>query len=454
MLFEYDGTKITYKQFLLDVICFASKFDTHFKNNNNLIFANTSYKWAVAYFAIVISGGVAVLAEANLKADELNTLCSKYKIKNVVSEHNFLNEGNDLLFININDIKVNISQISDYKFANMSEENVCTIAFTSGTTDIAKGIMLSHKNLCCDAYAGCSIYKYEQTDVVLNILPFYHLFGLTCVLLASLICGNRVILSNVRTFFDDLKTVNPTSLLLVPEIVEFLLLRIQKSGLQETVGTRLRKILCGGSHINKETVNIYRKLGIYISSCYGMTECSPGIAINPVEGGRSGTDGLVISCNQVKISPDDHEILVKGSNVMVGYYNNKELTEKVIVDGWFHTGDIGFLKDGFLSVIGKIKNLMVFDNGKKVNPEELEYKFMDCAEIDEILVYKSSNCIHAKIFSKSFLENSEAYKTISLKISKVNSELPYYKRIRKIEMVQEPFEKTSLNKIKRRNLNE
>ena len=99
------------------------------------------------------------------------------------------------------------------------------IVFTSGTTDITKGVMLSHRNLCCNVYAGCKIYRYEQTDVILSILPFYHLFGLVCILFTSIICGNKIFLSNVRDFFADLKTINPTTLVLVPEIVKFLLLK-------------------------------------------------------------------------------------------------------------------------------------------------------------------------------------------------------------------------------------
>lgn len=128
-----------------------------------------------------------------------------------------------------------------------SESEICTIAFTSGTTDVSKGVMLSNKNLCCNVYDGCSVYKYEMEDVILNVLPFYHLFGLTCVLLASIINGNKIVFSNAKTFFGDLKTVNPTFLLLVPEIAKFLLLKISKYGLQETVGNCLSKILCGGA---------------------------------------------------------------------------------------------------------------------------------------------------------------------------------------------------------------
>ena len=350
ILFENHYVKITYKQFLLDVICFARNFDEQFKNNNILIIANASYQWAVAYFTIVISGGTAVLVETSLNEEELNILCLKYKIKYIISEHNFINRENTPLFININDIKINTTTDFNYKFMKVSERNICTIAFTSGTTDITKGVMLSHRNLCCNVYAGCKIYRYEQTDVILSILPFYHLFGLVCILFTSIICGNKIFLSNVRDFFADLKTINPTTLVLVPEIVKFLLLKTKKNGLQETVGINLKKILCAGSHINKSIVDTYKKLGISVSSGYGITECSAWISLNPFKGGRSGTDGIVVPCNQVKISQNNHEILVKGCNVIVGYYGNKDLTNKVIVDGWFHTGDIGFIKGGFLSV--------------------------------------------------------------------------------------------------------
>ena len=330
-----------------------------------------------------------------------------------------------------------------------SESEICTIAFTSGTTDVSKGVMLSNKNLCCNVYDGCSVYKYEMEDVILNVLPFYHLFGLTCVLLASIINGNKIVFSNAKTFFGDLKTVNPTFLLLVPEIAKCLLLKISKYGLQETVGNRLNKILCGGAQIGETIIKSYRKLGISLSSCYGVTKCSPGVAINPLINGKDNAAGLIVPCNEVKIAEKNQEILIKGSNVTVGYYNNKQLTDKVIIDGWFHTGDIGFIKDGFLFVTGRIKNLMIFDNGKKVCPEELENKFLQYPEIDEIVIYKQENQIHAKIFSNAFLKHQEIYDAIYDIVKKVNSKLPLYKRVTNFELMDRPFEKTYTNKIKR-----
>ena len=150
-----------------------------------------------------------------------------------------------------------------------------------------------------------------------------------------------------------------------------------------------------------------------------------------------------------RLQKKNQEILVKGSNVTIGYYNNKQLTDKVIIDGWFHTGDIGFIKDGFLFVTGRIKNLMIFDNGKKVCPEELENKFLQYPEIDEIVIYKQENQIHAKIFSNAFLKHQEIYDAIYDIVKKVNSKLPLYKRVTNFELMDRPFEKTYTNKIKR-----
>lgn len=186
-----------------------------------------------------------------------------------------------------------------------------------------------------------------------------------------------------------------------------------------------------------------------MSSCYGITKCSPSVAINPLINGKDNAAGLIVPCNEVKITEKNQEILVKGSNVTIGYYNNKQLTDKVIIDGWFHTGDIGFIKDGFLFVTGRIKNLMIFDNGKKVCPEELENKFLQYPEIDEIVIYKQENQIHAKIFSNAFLKHQEIYDAIYDIVKKVNSKLPLYKRVTNFELMDRPFEKTYTNKIKR-----
>jgi len=453
VLFETSGIQITYKQFFLDVAYFANRFGKQIKKNNNLILAQTSYKWAVAYFGIVTSSGIAVLAEPNLNSEELNILCSKYKMKTIITDIAFLNlKINNISVINFDEIEINTANQLNNILPDTSEDEICTIAFTSGTTDVSKGVMLSNKNLCCNVYAGCSVYKYEMEDVILNILPFYHLFGLTCVLLASIISGNKIVFSDTKAFFDDLKIVNPNFLLLVPEIAKFLLLKISKYGLQETVGNRLSKILCGGAQIGETIIKNYRKLGISLSSCYGITECSPGVAINPLINGRDDAAGLIVPCNEVRIAGKNQEILIKGSNVTVGYYNNQQLTDKVIIDGWFHTGDTGFIKDGFLFVTGRIKNLMIFDNGKKVCPEELENKFLQYHEIDEIIVYKQENQIYAKIFSNAFFKHREIYNTIYKIVKKVNSTLPIYKRVNKFELTNRPFEKTYTNKIKRRDI--
>lgn len=450
ILFETNNIKISYQQFLQDVFTLAKRNFNRFANNNILLIGTTSYEWAVAYFSIVISGGVAVILEPKLNEKEVKLLCSQYEIKTVVSSLPTLNlEANDILIINFKDIETNTENNFYPSFMDISEDKVCTIAFTSGTTDASKGVMLSNKNLCSNVYAGCSVYEYKSNDVILNVLPFHHLFGLTYVLIASIINGNKIVFSSIDSFFEDLKQVDPSFLILVPEMTKFLLLRIKKFGLIEAVGNRLNKILCGGAQIDEAVIRDYRKYGIDLSSCYGITECSPGIAVMPMGMQRNDTGEIVLPCNEVRISEETHEILVKGSNVMVGYYGNPKLTNEVIVDGWFHTGDIGFLKDGFLFISGRIKNLMVFDNGKKVSPEEIEKEFLQYSIVDDVLVYKKNNQIHTKIFSISFKENREILKDIHNIIEKINSKLPIYKHISSFEMMDLPFEKTCTNKIKR-----
>jgi long-chain acyl-CoA synthetase len=274
------------------------------------------------------------------------------------------------------------------------------------------------------------------------------MFGLVCVLLASIISGSKIVFSNLNNFFNDMKFVKPSFIHLVPEMVKFLLKRIQALGLQEATGGNLKKIMCGGAQIDKNTVEDYKNFGITVSGCYGITECSPCISINALQKNKNGTAGIALPCNKIKIADNNQEILVKGDNVMIGYYENEELTKQVITDGWFHTGDIGFIEDGFLTVTGRIKNLIVLESGKKINPEEIENMFLGCSEINEIIVYEYKNQIHAKIFSKNFIKNE-----IQKIIDQVNSKLPMYKRINKFELSDVPLEKTSINKIKRRKSN-
>jgi len=453
VLFEIQNKQITYQQFLEDVLLLASQRAQRFKDEFVLILGSSSYEWAVAYFSIVISSGVAVLGQADLTNAKLLSVCSKYKIKTVFcdsSEKGLNLREYDIDIINFNEMFANAESSFDYQFENIPENKVCTIAFTSGTTEESKGVMLSHKNLCSDVVAGCEIYEYKKTDLILSVVPFYHAFGLVCVLFASMISGNKLVLSNVGEYFADLKRVKPTFIHLVPEMTKFLLKKIELEGLKKATGGHLKKIMCGGAQIDKETVEKYKNLGIMVSGCYGLTECSPCISINTLQRNRSGTAGIPIPCNEIKISEDNQEILVKGDNVMVGYYENESLTEEVIVAGWFHTGDVGFIKDGFLTVIGRIKNLIVLESGKKVSPEELEASFAGYSEVDEILVFEYQNRICAKIFSEKFLHKKIKIERIQEIVDEVSLKLPLYKRIKKFELVASPIEKTALNKLKRR----
>lgn len=452
VLFEFDHTQITAIQLFNDVLNFASINSYKFQGSNILILGQTSYKWVVAYFSIVISAGTAVLADPNIALNELEQLCIKYNIKIIISDKKSVSFSSffNCHFICFEDIKIMRKYKNNFSLPDILEDNVCTIAFTSGTLNTSKGVMLSHKNLYSNIHAACSVYKFKSEDVLLAFLPCFHLFGLVTTLFVPIICGCKLVFSQVDRFFADLKSVKPSMLNFTPEAAKFLLNQIKLHGFLEATGGNLRSILCGGAQIEERVINYFQPFGVFVAGCYGMTECSPCVSINTLKNNKSGSAGVILDCNEVKISDVNNEILVKGNNVMIGYYNNKDLTDKTIVDGWFHTGDCGFFEDGFLIVTGRLKNLMVFSNGQKVQPEEIESFFYGYPQIDEVIVHEQNDKIVAKIFSHDFLEKTIGYKDIGNIVSNINTLLPIYKRINRFEMLDSACEKTILKKIKRR----
>lgn len=446
--FSYNGKSVTYTDFYIDVMnCRNTYFDL-FNKKNVLIYANNSYTWVVFYFAIVISNGIAVLSPLDC-GEDLSQICEFYDINTVITSKSINSRIENIRYIDIN--KINSSNSGKQIDVDIDSNCASTILFTSGTTGQSKGVVLSHSNLCSDVVAGISAFHYDENDIILSILPFNHAFGLTCTLLASLYSGVKICFLTDGGFLESLQYYKPTILNLVPEMINMLKKLVESSGNFENItGGNLRKVLCGGSQVDNDTISFFDKHGVFVSNSYGMTECSPGISLNTHEHFRLSSVGKPVDCNKVKIDRISGEILVQGSNVMLGYYKNKSLTKQAIVDNWLHTGDIGkFDSDGFLYIVGKLKNMIALDSGNKVCPEELEKIFLKYQEIDDIMIYGMKNQ-YGKIFlaAKIFSDHPNK-KRISEIIENENKNLPIFKKILKLQIVDTPLKKTKLLKNKR-----
>lgn len=377
-----------------------------------------------------------------------------------------------------------------------------TIIFTSGTTGTSKGVMLCQRNFCCAVMGACWKMDYFHSGMrLVSVLPMNHTYELTASQMASQYFGTQTYLNeSLKYASKNIKEFHPDALPVVPLFVETMYKKIwdeiRKKGMEKQVrfaikmsngmskvGIKLREklfgdilsalggnltaIVCGGAKVNPQYIKDFKSFGIVIQEGYGITECSPLVAVNQRGKERLGSVGTPIPGCEVKIdkvSPDDEtgEVLVKGDNVMLGYYENEEATKEVFTeDGWFRTGDIGYLdKDGYLYLTGRKKNVIILSNGKNVFPEELEEHLekvpyvKECAVIGRIKE-EGEPVITALIYPNRDLPElkdkteEEIYALVYAAVDEINRSLPTYKQMHEVELRAEEFEKTTTLKIKR-----
>ncbi len=390
-----------------------------------------------------------------------------------------------------------------YTFPERAHDDLAVMLFTSGTTGTSKCVMLSEKNICSCVNAACATVNFSADDVTLSVLPLHHTYELA-IMLASLSYGIMVgINDTLPHLMANLKEIRPTGLVLVPLFVSTMHKRIMteakkqkkdklmrrmipvSNGLRrvgidlrrkffgtviDSFGGRLSKIICGGAPLNPEMVRDFEAFGIQICEGYGITECSPLISVSPYFDNRPGSVGPASPACTVRIAAsgknakgfDEGEIQVKGDNVMLGYYNNPEANAASFTeDGWYRTGDVGYLgKDDYIYITGRLKSVIVLENGKNVFPEEIEEYLENIPEIAESVVVgrkaEDSDTVvltavvypNRDLFEKD-ADNDTIYKAIYAKIQEQNKHMPSFKKIMALELRDVEFEKTTSRKIKR-----
>ncbi len=395
----------------------------------------------------------------------------------------------------------------------INPNDMAEIIFTSGSLGRAKGVMLSQKNLSSNLMAMTSMVEITHQDRFLSVLPIHHTYECTCGFLCPLYMGASVHYArSLKTVAEDLQKVKATILLGVPLLYDKMFKKIMKGikedkvksvivppllkitnlidsfnndmkskkavfkELHERFGGAVRIFIAGGAKPDPKVAKGLREFGFSFIQGYGLTETAPIVALNRLYNFKDEAAGLPLPGVEIKIdNPDSEgvgEIFVKGDNVMLGYYKNKQKTDEVFNDGWFMTGDLGYIdKDGFLHISGRKKNVIIAKNGKNVFPEEIEDLLNRSPFIQESLVYgekdeKHDEIIAVQIFAdaEAFIEYSEKHNikitpeliesVISEEVRKVNSLLPQYKQIRKTFIRETEFEKTTTQKIKRYLINQ
>ena len=520
-----DYEKIAYKRFM-DEINFlgTALIDLGLKDTKVAIIGKNRYEWMVAHFAVINGTGISVPLDKGLPAGEIENSLIMSGCETIVFEKDYLdtikeiknkNTTNLKKFICMDDIEdesvltiktllnkgKTLLENGDKRFlkAEIDNEKLSILVFTSGTTSASKGVMLSHKNIVSNIYGLDSFEKIYPTDVNMAFLPFHHTFGSTGLLYLLHHGATNVFCDGIRHIQENLKEYKVTMFICVPLIIEAMykkiMTQVEKQGqtkkvkigikltrfllkfgidirrkvfkqIIDNLGGSLRFIISGASGIDRKVAEAFNDFGFLTVQGYGLTETSPVLFAENENNIKYGSVGLPLINVKAKIENKNEdgigEIVAKGPNVMLGYYENKEETDKVLKDGWFYTGDLGYFdKDGFLFITGRKKNVIVLKNGKNIYPEEIEQVISNLSYVAENMVYGKEKdddlLLSAKIvYNKEYMDEKYPGKTeeeikeiIWKDIKEINKTMPQYKHVKNIVVTDKPMIKTTTAKIKR-----
>ncbi len=495
-----------------------------YKNQRIAVVGANGYGWILAYMAAT-TVGVSVPIDKELDIDDILNFVKEAECTAIFADAKILDKipeelrlarfsiapdkkvvfnGETIENLVEQGEKIYNEGFTEIDSLEINPEEMSILIFTSGTTGNSKGVCLSQKNICANINSTARMVKVDPTLHSLSVLPLHHTYETTLGHMLLLSGGSCISYADgLRQVAKNITEYRPSVLIVVPLLLEFILKRINvtireslpkklvppedvslldmikglpgiirfivKRKIRKSLGGKLRLLIVGAAPIKPETIETFCYLGITTYQGYGLTECSPLIAGNNDFYMNVSAVGLPIPGVEIKIdNPNDEgvgEVVAKGDNIMLGYYNDEEATANAMRGGYFHTGDLGYFdEDGFLYLTGRCKNVIVAQNGKNIYPEELEERLSECDVVEEVLVLgvpdnKGGTTIKAKIFPcldkikeiyQTKIPSAEQIKTeISKAVSSINDKLPTYKKIIITEIVSEAFEKTTTKKIKR-----
>ncbi len=529
---------VTYTEFYHDVRSLgAGLWARGFHGCNIAVTGVNSYEWGLSYLAVTSGLGVIVPIDKDLPFDDVNNILTVSEVKLLITDHKGYVKikdkkeelPNDLAIIVMDEQDVTEDNVSlktvmeegkvlvdedaadfrDYWNNPIDPKALAVIIFTSGTSGMAKGVMLSQENICFDIMSVCSVVDMNENDQLFSVLPMHHTFECTLGFIAPIYRGScNAFCDSLMRMARDMQAVQPTVFFAVPLMLEKTHDRILRSAAKQknsgnkltrdlgaalvkttdaisigateriykevtkSFGGKLRLVIVGAAAVRPDVVSDLKSFGVTSYIGYGLTECAPLVSGNNDALFTTDTVGKPIPGVEVKIdNPNANgigEILVKGPNVMLGYYKNEEETKEVLTeDGWFSTGDLGRIdEDGNIRITGRAKNVIVTSNGKNIYPEEIEYYLNRNPFIAESMVVGNDpegaedTVVEAKIFpdfsaiKEKISEGREPTQdeiknTIDQVVKEINAKLPNYKTIKDITIRSKEFVKTTTAKIKR-----
>lgn len=518
-----DIEYISFSEAFSDIKALATYLNSlGLENSKIAVIGKNSYEWSVTYLAVCSGCGVIVPFDKELKNAEIEYLAKDSGISAIVYSDDVASK---LTGLPERIIGVPMSSFAEalnrgrelmedgddsYSRHVVNPNGLGVLIYTSGTTGLAKGVMLSQRNICFDIMSVLRRVRVYEDDVTISLLPLHHTYQAMAGFLAFFYSGACIAFNeSLRHLQDDMLLFRPTIFIAVPLLLESFLNGVKKkyskvfggkalyntqmtlsgifrkrspgvskaifSSVNKAFGGRMRAILCGAAAISPEIFKEYESFGFRVYVGYGLTETSPVCIMHDDFYNSPYDTGYPILGLKVKLEDVNEdgigELCVKGANVMLGYYNNPEQTAAVLKDGWFYTGDLARMnKNGSYTITGRLKSIIVARTGKKIFPEELEYYLEQSSFVKESLVYGLETDDDVQVAACIFPDydeidrelgknkpddgSTEYYEAVKSLITgvvhEVNRKVPHFKCIQKITIRKTEFEKTTTRKIKRK----